>query len=264
MVSLRIITRSPKIDVDCIDASRDMLRIARRRVERKCPESLPHVRFLRCDILRWSPQASYNLLITHFFLDCFQSDQLEEIIAKLSGAASAGAVWLLADFTIPTQLFARLHALLWLSMMYTFFRAMTGITANSIVDPTSFLAANRFVRTKRKVLALANDKIGGIRGTSLVRFCLQGLSDRRMSSAVTEQHTRSPLQPSRPRRNQSAKRALSPLHFWLLAVVIGLVGGFGAFLFRGMIAFFHNLFFLGRISFLYESDIHTPPVLGDR
>jgi ubiquinone/menaquinone biosynthesis C-methylase UbiE len=142
----------PKIDVDCIDASRDMLRIARRRVERKCPESLPHVRFLRRDILRWSPQASYNLLITHFFLDCFQSDQLEEIIAKLSRAASAGAVWLLADFTIPTQPFARLHALLWLCMMYTFFRATTGITANSIVDPTSFLAANRFVRTKEKSL----------------------------------------------------------------------------------------------------------------
>jgi chloride channel protein, CIC family len=80
-----------------------------------------------------------------------------------------------------------------------------------------------------------------------------------MSSAVTEQHTQSPLQPSRPRKNQSTERALSPLHFWLLAIVIGLVGGFGAFLFRGMIAFFHNLFFLGRISFLYESNIHTPP-----
>jgi chloride channel protein, CIC family len=79
-----------------------------------------------------------------------------------------------------------------------------------------------------------------------------------LSSAVTEQHTQSPL-PSRPRKNQSAERALSPLHFWLLAMVIGLVGGFGAFLFRGTIAFFHNLFFLGKISFLYESNIHTPP-----
>jgi CIC family chloride channel protein len=42
-------------------------------------------------------------------------------------------------------------------------------------------------------------------------------------------------------------------------MVIGLVGGFGAFLFRGMIAFLHNLFFLGKISFLYESNVHTPP-----
>ncbi len=42
-------------------------------------------------------------------------------------------------------------------------------------------------------------------------------------------------------------------------MVIGLVGGLGAFLFRGMIAFLHNLFFLGKISFLYESNVHTPP-----
>ncbi len=55
------------------------------------------------------------------------------------------------------------------------------------------------------------------------------------------------------------KKPLSPLPFWLLAVVIGLVGGCGAVVFRGMIAFFHNAFFLGKISVLYESNIHTPP-----
>ncbi len=55
------------------------------------------------------------------------------------------------------------------------------------------------------------------------------------------------------------KIPLSPLRFWLLSVVIGLVGGCGAVVFRGMIAFFHNLFFLGQISFFYEANIHTPP-----
>lgn len=55
------------------------------------------------------------------------------------------------------------------------------------------------------------------------------------------------------------KVALTPLRFWLLAVVIGLVGGCGAVVFRGMIAFFHNAFFLGKISFFYEANVHTPP-----
>lgn len=53
------------------------------------------------------------------------------------------------------------------------------------------------------------------------------------------------------------KTPLSPLSFWLLAVVIGLVGGCGAAVFRAMIAFFHNLFFLGKISFFYEANVHT-------
>ncbi|MGH8094337.1 MAG: chloride channel protein [Chthoniobacterales bacterium] len=55
------------------------------------------------------------------------------------------------------------------------------------------------------------------------------------------------------------KRPLSPLWFWLLAVVIGLVGGCGAVVFRGMIAILHNLFFLGKLSLFYDSSVHTPP-----
>ena len=55
------------------------------------------------------------------------------------------------------------------------------------------------------------------------------------------------------------KAALSPLRFWLLAMLIGLVAGCGAWVFRGMIAFLHNLFFLGKISFFYEANVHTPP-----
>ncbi len=60
---------------------------------------------------------------------------------------------------------------------------------------------------------------------------------------------------SRPQK----KKPLTPLRFWLLAVVIGLVGGCGAVVFRGMIGFFHNLFFLGKFSVFYEANIHTPP-----
>ncbi len=40
--------------------------------------------------------------------------------------------------------------------------------------------------------------------------------------------------------------------------MIGLVAGCGAVVFRGMIAFFHNAFFLGKISFFYEANVHTP------
>ncbi len=62
-----------------------------------------------------------------------------------------------------------------------------------------------------------------------------------------------------PAHKQPRKRPLSPLRFWLLAVVIGLVGGLGAVVFRAMIAVFHNLFFLGKFSLFYEANVHTPP-----
>ena len=45
----------------------------------------------------------------------------------------------------------------------------------------------------------------------------------------------------------------------LLAILIGLVAGLGAVAFRGLIALFHNLLFLGHFSFIYDATVHTPP-----
>jgi CIC family chloride channel protein len=37
------------------------------------------------------------------------------------------------------------------------------------------------------------------------------------------------------------------------------VAGLGAVAFRGLIAFFHNLLFLGKLSVVYDANVHTPP-----
>jgi ubiquinone/menaquinone biosynthesis C-methylase UbiE len=141
----------PKIDVDCIDASEAMLRLARDRLRRMHPESFSRVHFFHEDILEWSPQQSYDLLVTHFFLDCFPGKELQAVIAKLASAAEPGAVWLIADFTIPRTRFARAHAKLWLRMMYTFFRATAGIAANELVDPIPYLDGHRFTRASENL-----------------------------------------------------------------------------------------------------------------
>jgi len=44
----------------------------------------------------------------------------------------------------------------------------------------------------------------------------------------------------------------------LIAVSVGVIGGFGAVAFRALIALFHNLLFLGKFSLVYEANIHTP------
>jgi CIC family chloride channel protein len=45
----------------------------------------------------------------------------------------------------------------------------------------------------------------------------------------------------------------------LLSVIVGILAAGGAIAFRGLIAFFHNLLFLGQLSFVYNADLHTPP-----
>ena len=45
----------------------------------------------------------------------------------------------------------------------------------------------------------------------------------------------------------------------LLAVVVGVVTGFGAVAFRALIGLFHNVAFLKLFSFAYEANFFTPP-----
>ena len=141
----------PKIDVTCVDASEAMLQLARARFRRTHPESFSRVHFIREDILKWSPRKSYDLLVTHFFLDCFPGRELQAVIAKLAGAAEPGAVWLIADFAIPRKRFARAHARVWLRMMYTFFRATAGIAAKELVDPIPYLEGYGFTRASENL-----------------------------------------------------------------------------------------------------------------
>lgn len=45
----------------------------------------------------------------------------------------------------------------------------------------------------------------------------------------------------------------------LVAILVGVVTGFGAIAFRGLIGFIHNLLFLGQFSFFYDANTYTPP-----
>ena len=55
------------------------------------------------------------------------------------------------------------------------------------------------------------------------------------------------------------KKPLSALYLSLLAVLIGIIAGLGAVVFRGLIGFLHNLLFFGKLSLAYDANIHTPP-----
>lgn len=54
-------------------------------------------------------------------------------------------------------------------------------------------------------------------------------------------------------------RALSPLQLALVSVVVGIVAGLGAVVFRDLIGFFHNALFLGKWALSYDANVHTEP-----
>lgn len=140
-----------KIDIDCVDASARMLSLAQNRARQSQPDSWSRIQFIHADILQWSPRNSYDLIVTHFFLDCFPRGEVKAIVDKLARAATPNAVWLLADFTTPsTGTLSRVHTKFCLYMMYLFFRCAAGITTNGLVDPSPYLEANNFVPMSRQ------------------------------------------------------------------------------------------------------------------
>jgi ubiquinone/menaquinone biosynthesis C-methylase UbiE len=140
-----LLRRDRGVQVDCIDASERMLQLARRRVQRELPDRADQVRFLHRDITSWlPPENAYDLLVTHFVLDCFPEAELAGAIKKFAAAAKSEAAWLLADFRLPDRGFARLHAQAWLAAMYQFFRLTARIQATELVDPTSHLQSAGF------------------------------------------------------------------------------------------------------------------------
>lgn len=137
--------------ITCLDASARMLALAHERLLAHGLDAL-NVQWVQADALTWTPPAqAFDLIVTHFFLDCFRPEQLERVIGALAGAASADATWLLADFQVPTAGWRRRRAQVVHWMMYTFFRAVTRLPARKLTVPDTLLLANNFILCERQV-----------------------------------------------------------------------------------------------------------------
>ena len=144
-----LLRRNPCAQVTCVDASARMLEIARKRLLRAALP-LNRVQFIRAEVPAWTPPAEcYDLVATHFFLDCFPREQLAAVIASLQKAARPGAWWLLSDFQIPGAGLKRLRARAIHRLMYGFFRITTKLPASALIPPQPFLRQNGFVRVRR-------------------------------------------------------------------------------------------------------------------
>jgi ubiquinone/menaquinone biosynthesis C-methylase UbiE len=140
-----------KARIVCADASERMLALANERIE-QCGLDASGIEFLRADVLEWSPmKKAFDLVVTHFFLDCFRPEQLQQIIDKLAFAARPNASWTLADFQIPLVGLQKWRARLILKTMYLFFRVVTRLPARRLTSPDSYLTSNEFFLRERRV-----------------------------------------------------------------------------------------------------------------
>lgn len=147
---VELLHRFPDLEVVCVEQSPAMIRQARRRIEHSGGDP-DRVEFLPVDALDWNPGGrKFDLIATHFFLDCFPPDELERLVAKISSAAAGEARWVISDFCIPERGWRRLRARAIHGLMYRFFRIATGLRAHRWTPPDCFLRSAGFELQRRR------------------------------------------------------------------------------------------------------------------
>jgi ubiquinone/menaquinone biosynthesis C-methylase UbiE len=143
----RLLRINPAIQIDAVDSSSAMLRTLLRKA---CPHST-RVRTHQADARQFHPlNPPYDLIVTHFFLDCLTTTEIQSLAATIRAAAAPRALWLVSEFAIPPGLYGRLIAAPLLRVLYQTFALLTGLTVRTLPDHHSALSHSSFALQARR------------------------------------------------------------------------------------------------------------------
>ena len=153
-----LLRANPHVAIDAVDLSPAMLSALVRGAGTHSARVHAHC----ADVRVWRPaHGPYDLVVTHFFLDCLSSEEIRSVAERLRGAVCPRAMWVVSEFAIPNNRFGRFVAgpLIWL--LYRAFRLLTGLTASSLPDHHAALreAGFRLVRRRELLRGLLTSEI---------------------------------------------------------------------------------------------------------
>jgi SAM-dependent methyltransferase len=147
----RLLRENPSVEVDAVDASGSMLDALLRRAQ-------PHddrVHVYLADVRTWQAPAPilgrpYDLIATHFFLDCLSTLEVRALAGKLGSATSPAALWVVSEFAIPEGWFGRLIARPIIAGLYFSFGLLTGLAVRTLPAHDSALRDAGFTLLERR------------------------------------------------------------------------------------------------------------------
>ncbi len=149
---VELLRANPRIQITCVEQCAGMIEQTRQRLVREQLDA-SRISFEQIDVLDWTPPPEqFDLVVTNFFLDCFQAEQLQKIIPLLAGGTTAKALWLLADFRVPEHGWRRWRAGAILASLYLIFKVTTSLSASRLTPPDNFLLNAGFKLSDRRLL----------------------------------------------------------------------------------------------------------------
>lgn len=142
--SAKLLAANPHVCADAVDASPGMLRLLRERVARSGASA--RLTTTCADARGFEPCADgYDLVVTHFFLDCLRSAETAALISRVRPHLAPGAMWVVSEFQVPEE------GRTWVArgvigFLYFAFRVLTGLTVREIPRWREALRAAGFRR----------------------------------------------------------------------------------------------------------------------
>lgn len=173
----RLMALNEEITVDAVDGSQAMLWELVRRAGRHARRVRTHC----ADIREWvashalagdGSQATdapagckaYDLVFTHFFLDCLTTAEVRALAARIGSLVSPSAIWLISEFAEPPNRFGRFVARPLVGFLYWAFGWLTGLAVRTLPDYRTALAESGFCLEKRQ------SSLGGLLVSEVWRF----------------------------------------------------------------------------------------------
>ncbi len=141
----RLLAANTTLTADVVDSSQSMLRILDRRIRRSGLQARRRICLHHADALQWKPTGSYDLIVSHFFLDCLFPSQLEQLCDRVIPHLRPGGQWVISEFAIPRNPFAAYFAGGLIALLYRAFGLMTGLPVRALPDYAASLLRRGFV-----------------------------------------------------------------------------------------------------------------------
>jgi ubiquinone/menaquinone biosynthesis C-methylase UbiE len=151
----RLLRVNARVEVDFVDLSSTMVELAERRVTGMGRTFRKRVRFHAGDVRSFAvPADSYDLIVTHYFLDCFSNEELEDVVGRLASWGMPQARWIVSDFREANGPIGRLWTRGVISGLYAGFRFTTGLKVTRLPQYKAALARRGyFLRLEENVMA---------------------------------------------------------------------------------------------------------------
>ena len=165
----RLAVQNQELNFEAVDVSARMLALLQSKI---CEVGAGYrVTITQADVNDGSfhPRGSeFDLVVTHFFFDCFTEREVETIIDRIIPRLTHESIWIVSEFDVPSA-GPRMWARILIRLLYTSFGLLTGLAVRSLPDYCRILRSRGFRLEKQTM------NLGGILVSELWRWEKQQL-----------------------------------------------------------------------------------------